>query len=176
MMVQKRPIWKVILVGTSLFLLISVGVFISLFANRPVGVNELWEREYKNRNVEGKTVVVRGDILFEPFSDFRFNAVYIVDSETSMNLRSPSFAFWFGVGIDGVSCVMDGVESLMTCEPFDPTQGTVYEFKGTIHVDQIGKKEIMWLSDIDFENSRQLINGQWKPIPLGKFEIPLENN
>ncbi|HSM70539.1 MAG TPA: hypothetical protein VK851_03265 [Anaerolineales bacterium] len=165
---------KILLVSASILLLITVGFFVSLFVNHPVGVEELWKREYRNRNLEGKTVVVRGDILFEPFSDFRFNAVYIVDSDTAMNLRSPSFAFWFGVGIDGVSCVVEDGKNLMTCEPFDPTHGAVYEFKGTINIDQIGKKEIMWLSDIDFENSRQLVNGEWEPIPLGKFIVQFE--
>ena len=175
-MFQQKPRLTILLVSAFLLVLISVGVFASLLANRPVGVNELWEREYTNRNLEGKTMVVRGDILFEPFSEFRFNSVYIVDSDASIDLRSPSFAFWFGVGIDGVSCIVDDIENLMTCQPFDPTRAKMFEFKGTINIDQVGKKEIMWLSNINFENSRQFVDGKWQPIPLGKFVIPLENN
>ncbi len=32
----------------------------------------------------------------------------------------------------------------------------------------------MWLSDMDFENSRQMVNGTWQSIPLGEFEIFVE--
>jgi len=162
--------------GVFLLLLISVGVFISLFTNRSVGVEELWKKEYENRKLEGMTVIVRGDILFEPLSDFQFNDIYLVDTETPSEHRTTSYAFWFGIGIEGVSCTIDTIGNLISCEPFDPTKATAFEFKGTIHLDQVGKKEIMWLSDIDFEHSHQLIDGEWQPIPLGEFVIPLEKD
>jgi len=169
---------RTISVAVSVFflLLVFVGIFISWIEKRPNGVNELWQLDYENNNLEGKTIVVRGDIIFEPLSDFRFNSVYLVDIETPSENRTPSDGFWFGIGIDGVSCVADTNANLVTCEPFDPTQTTTFEFRGTIHVEQIGKKEIMWLSDVDFEHSRQLIDGKWQLIPLGRFLIPLEKD
>jgi hypothetical protein len=164
----------------------AIGVFVLLFivglmffywdANRSIGVNELWQREFEHRNLEGKTVTVRGDILFEPLSDFRFNAVYLVDTESPSSDRTPEDGFWFGIGIDGISCHIDTNASLITCEPFDPSHATVFEFRGKLHLEQVGKKKIMWMSDIDFEHSRQLINGKWEAIPLGRFTIPLERN
>jgi len=65
---------------------------------------------------------------------------------------------------------------ISTCQPIDPTVASNFEFKGTIHIASVGKKEIMWLSDIDFESSRQLVDEKWQSIPLGKFVIPLEDN
>ncbi len=143
---------------------------------RPVGVNELWQKEIEHGSLEGKTVTVQGDMIFEPFSDFRFNSIYLMDSETPEEYRMPSYGFWFGVRIDGVSCSADADKSTVTCEPFDPSKAKTFEFKGTIHLGRIGKKEIMWLSDVDFEHSRQLIDGKWEPIPLGEFIIPLERD
>jgi hypothetical protein len=162
--------------GVFALLLVLVLIFVDWKANRSVGVDELWRMEYENRNLEGNTVTVRGDMLFEPLSDFRFNSVYLVDTESPNSARTPEYGFWFGIGIDGISCSIDTVASLVICEPFDPSQAIAFEFRGKIHLEQIGKKEIMWMSDIDFEHSRQLINGKWEPIPLGEFTIPLERN
>jgi len=38
----------------------------------------------------------------------------------------------------------------------------------------VGKKAILWLSDIDLAHSQQLINGEWRAIQAGKFIIPLK--
>jgi hypothetical protein len=32
----------------------------------------------------------------------------------------------------------------------------------------------MWLADIDFEQSRRRIDGTWRDIPLGKFNIRID--
>lgn len=65
---------------------------------------------------------------------------------------------------------------MVTCEPVDPCQATAFEFKGTIHLDQVGKKEIMWLSAIEFEQAYQLVNDEWQHVPLGKFTFPLDRD
>jgi hypothetical protein len=167
---------RTILVAIGIFALLSVLVLIFAYleANQSVSVDELWRIESENRNLEEKTVTVRGDILFEPLSDFRLNSIYLVDSEAPISDRSPEHGFWFGIQIDGISCSIDTVASLVTCQPFDPSQATTFEFRGKIHLEQIGKKEIMRMSEVDFEYSRQLINGKWEPIPLGEFSFPLE--
>jgi len=175
-MVQQKSRIISVAIGIFFLLLVTVGILIAWIENRPMGVIELWQIESENKNLEGKTVLVRGDVLFDPFSDFRFNAIYLVDPETPSEYRTPSHGFWFGIRIDGVSCIVDTVANLMTCEPFDPSQATAFEFKGMVHLEQIGKKEIMWLSDIDFEHSRQWMDGKWQPIPLGKFILPLEKD
>lgn len=144
--------------------------------NRPTSVDELWKREYEHRNLEGKTVTVRGDIILEPLSDFRFNNLYLVDTDTPEEFRIPVHGFWFGLRISGISCTVYTDEGMVTCEPFDPSQATTFEFKGTIHLDQVGKKEIMWLSDIEFEQARQFVDGKWQSVPLGKFTIPFERD
>jgi len=175
-MLQKKS--RIISVGFGiiLLLLIMVMIFIYWSENRPIGVNELWQAEYEHRNLEGKTVTVRGDIVCYPLSDFRFNDLYLVDSETPEEYQTPSYGFWFGIKIDGISCMLYTNEGIVTCEPFNPCQATAFEFKGTIHLDQVGKKEIMWLSNVDFEQAHQLVNDKWQPVPLGKFTFPLERN
>jgi hypothetical protein len=173
-----HPKLRIISIAIGVFVILGVLVTIPIYwcENRPISIDQLWEKEYEHRNLEGKTVTVRGDMIFEPLSDFRFNSLYLVDSKTPEEYRMPSQGFWFGLRIDGVSCMLDDDKAIVSCEPFDPSQGKIFEFKGTIHVDQVGKKEIMWMSDIDFEHSRQWIDGKWEPIPLGQFIIPLEKN
>jgi hypothetical protein len=171
-MVQHKSRILSVVIGAFFLLLVTTGVCIFRFLVYPMDVNDIWEKE----NLEGKIITVRGDIIFEPLSDFRFNQIYIMDSETPIEYRSPSYAFWFGMGIDGVSCSLDKIANIATCEPFDPSLATTFEFKGTIQLERIGKKEIMWLSNIDFEQSRQLRDGKWQPVPLGKFIIPLEKD
>lgn len=141
--------------------------------NLPIGVNELWEVEPRY-SLEGETRTVRGNIIFEPTSDFQFNAVYLVNEGTPTENRSPENGFWFGVRIEGVTCDTDHLAKQVTCEPFDPTRASTYEFKGTLNIETVGKKDILWLSDVDFERSRQLVNGEWQAIPLGSFTIPPE--
>lgn len=175
-MVQQRSRIAPIAVGVFALLLVLGIVFTYWNTNHAFGVNQLWQKEYEHRNLEGKIVTVRGDMVFEPLSDFQFNAIYLVDAETPISYRSPSDGFWFGIRIADASCSVKVSANVVTCEPFDPSRATTFEFKGTVHLKQVGKKEIMWLSDIDFEHSRQLIDGKWEPIPLGEFAIPLEKN
>ena len=161
-------------IGIFSFLLALAGTYIYWNENRPKGINELWEQEYNHRtNLEGQTIVVRGDMVFDPLSDFRFNSIYLLDSATASEYRAPAYGFWFGIRIDGVSCSIDTNAHSTTCEPFDPTRATTFEFKGTVHLEQVGKKKIMRLWDVDFAHSRQLVDGKWEPIPLGRFVIPL---
>jgi hypothetical protein len=175
-MIQKNT-RKILIVASSivLFIILSAAAMIWL-RNRAVSVNDLWGIEYSNRNLEGKTVTVRGDIIFEPLSDFRFNNVFLIDSSTVADLRLPENGFWFGIGIGNISCITNKYEMSVTCEPFDPSRATTYQFKGVVHLDQVGKKEIMWLSDIDFNHSRQLVDGKWQPIPIGKFIVPVKKD
>lgn len=159
-----------------------VGVILILAAasilwarNRVFNVNDLWGIEYPRKNLDGKMVTVQGDIVFEPLSDFRFNNVFLIDSSTAADLRTPEYGFWFGVGVGDISCVPNKSPLSFACEPFDPSQAAIYQFRGVIHVEQIGKKEIMWLSDIDLSRSRQWVKGKWQAIPKGEFIIPLKN-
>jgi hypothetical protein len=153
--------------------LVLAGAFFLWNERRPRDVNDLWQLEYQTRHLEGTAARVRGALVFDPSSDFRFNAIYLLDSSTPAELRTPENGFWFGIGLDGVSCVATAAADALVCEPFDPTQASAYEFTGTLHLAQVGKKEVMWLSDIDFEHGRRLVDGRWQPIPLGRFVIPL---
>jgi len=157
----------VVLVG------IGAAIYLLQIENHPVEVNELWQFTPRS-SLNGKTRTVRGDIVFDPVSDFQFNALYLVDTESSMEYRAPEYGFWFGIRIDGAWCNIDKEKEMVNCRPFNPTLSTIYEFKGTINLEAVGKKDIMWLSDIDFEKSRQMVNGKWQPIPLGDYTFPME--
>ncbi len=145
----------------------------SLKERQPISIDELWSMQYEGTGLEGKTAVVRGDTIFDPHSDFRFNALYLVDTQTPSERRDPAYAFWFGIRIDDISCETGESAATWVCQPFDPSQTTAFEFKGTIHLTQVGKRPVIWLSDIDFEHSRQLVDGIWQSIPLGEFEISI---
>jgi hypothetical protein len=159
--------------GVGLAGLLILGSFFFLSRERCYTVNQVW-RMLEDANMEGKRYTVRGDAIFIPGSDFKFNTLYLIDPETDSAYRQPEYGFWFGVRIADLSCRAD--EDAWTCEPFDPSHAQAFELKGTLHTTQVGKKEILWLSGIDLAHSRQLINGEWRPIPEGKFTIPLRED
>jgi hypothetical protein len=153
-----------------LLLLVLAGLLGMGIQDHPLGIDELWRRQLGGQNLDGKTVLLRGEPIFDPHSDFRFNALYLVDAGTSEVFREPEFAFWFGIRIESFSCA-EGAGQL-TCGPFDPRPAQALEFRGTLHVEQVGKKAILWLSDVDFAEARQLIGGRWQPLPFGEFTVP----
>jgi hypothetical protein len=129
-------------------------------------VDQLW---HSKRNLEGQIVAVRGVPVFDPHADYG-SSLFLVDDQTSAADREPKYAVWFGIGIADLKCEDKGTTTI--CRPFDPSQADVFVFKGTLHLIPAGMFPVMELSDIDFEQSRQLINGEWLPISLGEFEIP----
>jgi hypothetical protein len=135
-----------------LILVTGIALLLSLKEKRPIGVDELRSMPKDGAELEGKTVLVGGDTIFDPYSDFGFNALYLVDTQTPSERRYPGYAFWFGIGIDDVSCETDGNTATWVCQPLDPSQATAFEFKGTVHLDFVGKRPVMSLSDIDFEH------------------------
>ena len=161
--------------GISFFILIGLIIVFALSGSpQRVGVQDLWNMQYDGMELENRTVIVRGDAIFTPNSEFRFNAFYLVDNQTANEYRTPEYAFWFGIRIDGLTCKAKESKTDWICEPFNPSQATAFEFKGTLHLEQVGKRPIMWLSDVDFENSRQMVNGTWESIPLGEAEVIVE--
>lgn len=172
-MVPRRSRFTLIMLGLVVLVGIGAAVYLSQIENHPVEVNQLWLSDSR-ASLEGKTRTVRGELLFAPESDFQFNALYLMDPETPEDYRAPEYGYWFGIRIDGAVCNMDKEKEMVTCKPFNPTLATTYRFKGTIHLESVGKKDVMWMSDIDFEKSRQMVNGDWQPIPLGEYTFPIE--
>jgi hypothetical protein len=166
-----RPRIGLIALGAGIVLLLALAVLIAFNSERAIGINDLWQMQMERKNLEGKTVKIRGVPIFEPQSDFEYNAFYLVDSGTEETYRYPDYAFWFGVRIDDLAC--SGDENTWTCEPFDPSQAEAFELTGKLHITAVGKKDVMGLSGIDLAHSRQLIDGEWQPIQPGKFVIPL---
>lgn len=166
---------KIVILLFGIILLVAIGAagYKLWQENHSTSVAEIQDTD-PLYSLAGETRTVRGDIIFEPASEFQFNAVYLVNEGTPSDNRIPENGFWFGVRIEGVTCDTDHLAKQVTCEPFDPTRASTYEFKGELNVETVGKKDILWLSDVDFERSRQLVDGEWKAIPLGSFTIPLE--
>lgn len=150
-----------------------VGVLVAI-DQEPLGVDELLRMQLAGEDLEERKITIRGDLVFEPQSDFRFNALYLIDSSTPAERREPAYGFWFGLRIDGFHCQERHLSEALICSPFDPRQAQSYRFTGRLHSQQVGKRRVMWLSDVDFEGSRQLIGGNWQPVPLGEFGISLE--
>ncbi|MBN1430846.1 MAG: hypothetical protein JXB07_20920 [Anaerolineae bacterium] len=153
--------------------LIAIVLFAHPFILQPqaMGVDQLWHMKYKGEELEGKPVVIQGDTVFDSHADYHFN-LFLVDTLASTDEREPMSAFWFGICIADLKCEDKG--TVVVCQPFDPSQADAFAFTGTIHFAPAGMRPIMELTDIDFEQSRQLIDGEWLPIPLGEFEVPVD--
>jgi len=133
------------------------------------GVDQLWDKRYQSQVQDGDIVVVRGDPVFDPRDRFG-PYFYLVDTLAKPDHRNTKSAFTWGIRIADLECQDEG--SVIICQPFDPTQADAFEFRGTVHWTPAGKRPLMELSNIDFEKSRQLVDGTWQSIPLGVFEIP----
>lgn len=73
-----------------------------------------------------------------------------------------------GIKIAASSFHCEGDNCQITCSPFQVASHETYEFSGTLRVN--GEAEII-LENIDLEQSRQFIDGEWKPIAAGTFEV-----
>jgi len=170
---QRKSISKRTFFWIFLLLLIIASLLFIYENYRPRNVNEVWKLEYSKGNLEGKVITVRGDIIFDPNSDFQFNGVFLIDSHAPIDLRTPADGFWFGISLPEVLCVVGKTDQDYICKPFDPTQAQSYQFWGVIHLRQIGEKKIMSLTNLDFDRSKLYINGRWQSISTGTFLIPV---
>lgn len=162
---------------TILIVLLAGGAVIIYHVNNPtqyITVDGLWDAYYAGENLEGKVVIIRGKAVYDIDSQFRFNSFFLVDNNALPEQLTPEYGFWFGVSIPEVECEYVQNQTIMICQPFDPRQATSFELRGTLHVMQVGKKTVFGLTEVDFENSRLLIDGKWHPIMLGEFEIPID--
>jgi hypothetical protein len=73
-----------------------------------------------------------------------------------------------GVKVSESSFKCEGDYCKITCSPFEVISERMYEFVGTLQVS--GDSEFI-LENIDLEQSRQLINGNWVPISTGDFDV-----
>lgn len=150
-MIPLRSRISLILLGLVVLAGIGAAIYLTWLENHPMDVNELW-RVTPRYSLEGETRTVRGIVVFDPTSDFQFNGVYLIDTETPDDFHSPVYGFWFGIRVDGVTCSTDTTKTAISCEPFGLIGGDPVELQGTIHLQQIGKKDIMWLTDVNFEH------------------------
>ncbi len=56
----------------------------------------------------------------------------------------------------------------ITCSPFQVAAYEVYEFVGTLRVNGVLD---LTLENIDLEQSRQFVNGEWAAISTGNFDV-----
>jgi len=134
-------------IGVAVLALLLASVWLLVVRNQaPIDVDELWDMQYEGEELEGRTITVRGDAVFDPQSDFRFNALYLVDSLTPAERRTPEDGFWFGIRIDGFACQAGKRAVYLVCSPFDPSRARTFEFKGEVHTTQVGKRRVIRLS------------------------------
>lgn len=73
-----------------------------------------------------------------------------------------------GIKISESSFSCEGDYCKITCSPFEVGTQRTYEFVGTLKVDE--NSEFI-LEDINLEQSRQLVDGNWIPIQKVNFDI-----
>ncbi len=72
------------------------------------------------------------------------------------------------IRIEGVDC--RGNECGITCRPIDPRAAQTYEFVGRVSLKYWNERPSeIFLTNVDFNASLQLVNGAWEPIPGGEF-------
>ena len=56
----------------------------------------------------------------------------------------------------------------MTCSSFEVTSQQMYEFVGTLRINE--EAELI-LENLDLNRSSQLVDGKWVSIPTGDFDL-----
>jgi hypothetical protein len=72
------------------------------------------------------------------------------------------------VSSDSLQC--KGNTCQITCEPFNPQEGAVFELVGTLRVEHQESTKVLTLEDVILTESRQLMGEKLEPIPTGTFQ------
>lgn len=76
------------------------------------------------------------------------------------------------ISVDLPTC--QGDECSLTCTPFDPAVGELFEFVGRLDANYDGDKVTsLYLTEIDVSQSRRMVGGKWEPIVTGEVITPL---
>ena len=92
-----------------------------------------------------------------------------VESDSSVNRQQ---TIWVSTSETGLQCA--GNECELVCRPFDPQRAEAFELVGRLRVQSINPNAYhLILDNLDIEASRQLIDGNWVPIPTETVTITL---
>jgi hypothetical protein len=71
------------------------------------------------------------------------------------------------------SPICTGNECSVTCTPINPFTADHFRFVGSLAITYLsdGRMVSLELKDVNLSASRQLVNGDWKPIPTGSFSM-----
>lgn len=147
--------------------------------NYPLSVNDLFEirygddnkvtyqifRKYLETNAE-PTLTIKDNAIFNSEKGI----LYLVPPDRT--LSGPG-SWNYSVRISDLVCENTNENDLI-CKPFDPSLARAYKFKGILQMTNAGKTVFLNFKDIDFDASLQLVNGTWKPITLGEYEISID--
>jgi hypothetical protein len=158
--------------GMAVVFVIGWGIVQVAIQHQAIEVGDLEQMLYDGQEVDGRTLIIQGDAVFDLQPDNYPNGLYLIDTQTPNDRRDTAYGYWFGIAIADLTCTVH--DKTVICQPFDPSHATAFEFTGTVHSAQAGKRRVMWLSNLDFEKSRQFMNGKWQPLSLGQFELPMK--
>lgn len=152
-------------------------------------VSEVWENA---ETLNGKRIRVRGraDFWLSPYHPMQIggcipdedaaNKSHIVGKLALFDENAPDSTPRLFISESSLQC--EGDVCSVVCKPFAPASGEsvswgisnpktieAFEFVGKLRTrDQQDSVELI-LEDIDLKASRQLIDGEWGPIPTGDF-------
>ena len=178
----KVPIllFGILLIITILLLTSRFSLTAKSILNKPLSVYDVWSNA---KILDGKKIHVQGKAVFSIWligegaccsqacnCGERLGFLELVsDSPIRINKKHSSTDY---ISIYLPSC--DGDYCSLTCSPFDPTKAEAFEFYGVLEASYRNDDVTgLLLKDIDFSVSKQLIDGEWRAIETGKFEIPM---
>lgn len=147
--------------------------------NRTLSVYEVWRQA---EALDGQVIRVQGKANFmiimtamlccPPRCDCNQTEGWlwlVSDNPTVVNIDCAWIDF---IEIDTPDC--QGDECSLTCTPFNPDKIEAFEFSGQLSVFYLrGHPCSLKLIHVDLPASKQMVNGNWEPIPTGTFTIPL---
>ena len=173
---------KGILILLALIVMGVTGILAYMFmhnSGRCYSVGEVWK--YAS-SLDGKRICVKGKAETMVFQSLMLcDPPHCYCNESSGNLtlvseegivRNPRVDIVDKVTIYSPICTGD--ECTMTCTPINPFAADHFLFVGRLKINFLSDERMAYLElkDVDLSASRQLVNGNWQPIPTGAFSMP----
>jgi len=168
-----------------LFMLSLIGLGLAgmiatmLIHNRCYSVGEVWKYALILNGsricVKGKadTLVYQTLLLCDPPScDCNKSGASLTLVSDDKIVRNPRVSMVDTITIFEPVCT--GNECSLTCTPIDPFAADDYRFVGRLTTSYLsdGRMAHLELANVDLSASRQMVNGDWQPLPIGKFTRP----
>ncbi len=176
-----RPRKRLLLwVGLIILAVVGVIAYVLLNQHKCYSVGQVWQHA---RALRGTRICVQGKAVTQvsftallcdpPTCDCNQSSGYLELISEDKVVHNPKVSLVDSITISPSlnTPMCSGNQCTLTCSPFDPRAADRFQMVGTLSVSFLADGRLLGLqlTDLDIPASRELVNGNWQPIPTGVF-------